>query len=151
PSASPVASHSAARGIAMKKTLVRSALVAILLLLIGLIALNRYRFLLGHASADDWTVSLREAAAGADRVVVRDRNFHGKGALPDVEVSGSEKVRELLDLIEIDARNSGFHCMCDGEYWIHLYRGEQEVLSLGYHHARSLRWHRGRWQGDGLL
>ena len=41
--------------------------------------------------------------------------------------------------------------MCDGEYWIHLYKGDRAILTLGYHHGRSLRWHKGSWKGDGLL
>ena len=60
-------------------------------------------------------------------------------------------IRGLLDLIDIDAAGSGFRCMCDGQYWIHLYRGDRRLVTLGYHHGKSLRWHRGKWKGDGLL
>ena len=104
-----------------------------------------------RARADDWTHSIRKAAAGADRLVVRDLDFRGEGRKPDREIRGADKVRELFALIDIDAAGSGFHCMCDGDYWIYVYKGDQEVLTLGYHHGRSLRWHRGTWKGDGLL
>jgi WD40 repeat protein len=101
----------------------------------------------------DWTRSLREAGAGADRVVVHETDFHGGGAgkQTDCEIRGAGKIREMLDVIDIDPSGSGFHCMCDGDYWIHVYQGDREILTLGYHHGRSLRWHKGGWKGDGLL
>jgi hypothetical protein len=95
--------------------------------------------------------SLRAAAEGADRLVVEDLGFGGKARQPDVEICGADKVQELFALIDIDDANSGFHCMCDGEYWVHVYKGDEKVLTLGYHHGRSLRWHAGWWYEDGLL
>src|SRR5689334_15635487 len=76
----------------------------------------------GAPAAADWADALRAAAAGADRVVVRDQDFFGKGAQPDREVRGADKVRELFALIDVDASRSGFHCMCDGEYGIHVFK-----------------------------
>ena len=100
----------------------------------------------------EWTESLRAAAAGADRLVVQDMDWQGKGCTTNYEIRGArELLRGLLDLVEIDAAGSGFHCMCDGQYWIHVYRADREVATIGYHHGRSLRWHDGKWKGDALL
>jgi WD40 repeat protein len=104
-----------------------------------------------QARDSDWTRSLRGAAVDADRLIVQDLDFHGKGRQPDCEIKGADKIRELFALIDIDVAGSGFHCRCDGEYWIRVFKGDKEVLILGYHHGRSLRWQRGDWKGDGLL
>jgi WD40 repeat protein len=133
----------------MNKTRTQRLLLVGVLLVIGAFVVKS--LLPRHVDASDWVVSLRTAAANADRLVVHDLDFSGKGAQPDFEIEGAAKVRELLQIIHINPAESGFHCMCDGEYWIHLYSGDQEVAVLGYHHGRSLRWHKGSWKGDGLL
>ena len=98
-----------------------------------------------------WTESLRAVASGADRLIIRDMDSSGKGARTDFEIRGADQIRGLFEQIDIDAGESGFHCMCDGDYWFHIYRGEQEVMTIGYHHGKSLRWHDGQWEGDGML
>jgi tricorn protease-like protein len=132
----------------MRKVLLRFVLPVGVLLTVGVVGFYALR---SPGPTSDWTRSLRKAASGADRLVVHDMDFFGKGPQPDCEIRGAGKVREMLDSIDIDASGSGFHCMCDGQYWIHLYKGDREILTLGYHHGRSLRWHKGSWKGDGLL
>jgi hypothetical protein len=154
----------------MRKSTVRIALVVAGFLFVGLVALDLWRVRrrpLPHsgdtaepdsrpapawpAPASTWSADLRAAAQGADRVVVRDQNFFGKGPQADCEVRGADKLEELFALIEIDPGRSGSACMCAGEFWLSVYRGDRELLTLGYHHNQALRWHHGRWKGDGAL
>jgi hypothetical protein len=139
----------------MRKLLLQFVLPLALLVAAGIAVslLSRSRPDGGPKPAPDatWALPLRAAAADADRLVVHDLNFYGEGQKQDCEIQGADKVRELFALIDIDPAESGFHCLCDGEYWIHVYKGDQQVLTLGYHHGRSLRWQRGPWNGDGLL
>jgi WD40 repeat protein len=132
----------------MRKVILWFVLPVTILGTLGLLCASN--FVAAHQNSS-WTTPLRAAAADADRLVVHDMDFFGKGPQPDCEIRGVEKVKEMLDLINIDASGSGFHCNCDGEYWIHLYKGDRAILTLGYHHGRSLRWHEGKWNGDGLL
>ncbi len=136
------------REMTMRKVLIQLVLPAGIVV-VGLLALKSY--FAGHVFASAWVDSLRAAAADADRLVVHDLDFDQKGRQPDVEIRGADKIRQLLEVIDIDPAGSGFHCMCNGEFQIHFYQGDRKVLTLGYHHGRSLRWHQGAWQGDGLL
>jgi hypothetical protein len=139
---------------AMRKVFFRILLPVAAVAIFGLFVVRPYlarHFVPWIGNSKDWSDPLSAAAANADRIVVRDVGFHEGKLQPDCEIRGSEKIQELLGLIDIDAANSGFHCMCDGNYWIHVYKGNEEVLILGYHHGRSLRWHGGTWHGDALL
>jgi hypothetical protein len=137
----------------MRRLLLRFLCVAILAAL-GLLVVRPYlarHFVPWIGTSEDWTAPLKAAAADGDRIVVHDTGFSGGKRKPDYELRGVDKVQELVGLISIDAANSGFHCMCDGNYWIHVYKGKEEILILGYHHGRSLRWQDGTWNGDGLM
>ena len=98
-----------------------------------------------------WTGPLIQAVAEADRLVVSTPAAAGAKPETVAELRGARPIRELIALIEVDAAKSGFHCMCDGDYWIHVYHGDRETAVLGYHHGRSLRWIGGPWKGDALL
>jgi hypothetical protein len=125
----------------MRRILLQLVLPAVLLVVLGSLVKHKVFF--------DRTKVLREAALGADRVVVQDLNFHGKGARPDCEISGADKVRELFQLIVIESDSAP--CMCGGEFRMHVFQGERELVDLGYHHGHALRWHNGRWYVDGWL
>ena len=84
----------------------------------------------------EWADSLRAAAAGADRLVIQDI-WHRKDARPDYEIQGAVVIDGLLDLIEIDAAGSGPPCNCLGQYLIHIYRADKEVVTLSYHHRKK--------------
>lgn len=104
-------------------------------------------------AGDDWNAPLRDATTTASRVVVRSGGTcHREPASETVlaETTDPADLRSLLAAIEIDPDSSGFACMCCGDPTIELYSGEQLLLSLGYHHGRSLRWVDG-WEGDGQL
>ncbi|WP_435893514.1 hypothetical protein [Oceaniferula spumae] len=66
-------------------------------------------------------------------------------------IDGHDKVTELLSMIKINDSQSGFHCMCDGDFLMTLYQGKISMGTVGYHHNRSLRWHSGQWDEDSLL
>ncbi|MBK7403164.1 MAG: hypothetical protein IPJ41_00680 [Phycisphaerales bacterium] len=102
---------------------------------------------------DPWNDPLHKAALGATSIRVRSggtchRDVETEQIL--AEVTDAAGVADLLAIIEIDPDGSGFHCMCCGDPTIEFYKGHQLVLSLGYHHGRSVRWVEG-WEGDGLL
>ena len=65
-----------------------------------------------------WTGALNQAVAGADRLVVRKPPVAGSRTETVSELRGAQQVREMFALIDVDPKGSGFHCMCDGEYWI---------------------------------
>jgi hypothetical protein len=129
---------------ALRKVLCRFVLPIGILFALGVFCLKSYLHSL-------WNASLRAAVADADRLVIHDLGFDGEERQPDCEIRGADKIQELFQLIDIDAGSSGFHCMCDGEYWLQVYEGDREILTLGYHHGRSLRWQKGKWNGDGAL
>ena len=81
----------------MRKAILWFVLPACFLGILGLL------FARGFPAADhdsSWTTSLRTAATGANRLVVHDMDFHGKGPQPDCEIRGAVKIKEMLDLIE---------------------------------------------------
>ncbi len=100
-----------------------------------------------------WRAALLDALEGVDRVrvrtggtchrdIARERTLH--------EEKDAAKVRDLIAQIQIDERQSGFHCMCCGEPSLEFFKGDKLVLTLGYHHGRSMRWV-GGWPADCLL
>jgi hypothetical protein len=104
------------------------------------------------------------AAKGSDRIVVMPtRNVSGEGRpiLPSFEIHGEEAVIDLLNQIDIvppKVTNYGimlsvenFACMCDGDFHIQAYRGEKLLVSIGYHHGKTIRWRKGRWGTDVYL
>lgn len=94
-------------------------------------------------------IALKSAFKNCDRLVVVS-NTPRKPGVP-FEIKGSDQIAELLELLDFDDAESGFHCMCDGDHQITLYRGAQKVGSMSHHHGRSLRWNDERWDGDSLF
>jgi hypothetical protein len=130
----------------MRKTLLSFVAIAVLASTVLLVICGQS----GERHQTGWTGPLKQAVKGADRLVVRKPGA-GPRAESEGEIRGAKQVAEMFALIEIDSQESGFHCMCDGDYWIHVFRGDREVAVIGYHHGRSLRWIRGAWKGDALL
>jgi len=100
-----------------------------------------------------WNEALRLELAPADRVVVRSGGLCHRDVAEEaklLEARGAAKVKEVLDLFEVEEKESGFHCMCCGNPTFEFYRGETLVASLGFHHGKSIRW-LGGWPGDGML
>lgn len=100
-----------------------------------------------------WDALLLDSLTGADRVVVRSGGTCHRDPEKEevlIELDGAERVRELLELIETDDRQSGGHCMCCGDPTFEIFREGVLVAELGFHHGQSLRWV-GGWSGDGML
>jgi hypothetical protein len=117
--------------------------------LVGVVGLTRGWF-------DPWAPSdrtLAKALVGVDRIRVRSggtchRDIASERTL--FEEADPAQVAEVVRLIRIDTAKSGFHCMCCGNPSIEFYRGDELIVTLGYHHGRSVRWREG-WRGDGLM
>lgn len=100
-----------------------------------------------------WERSLVAETRDANRVRVRTggtchRHLEDERVL--FEESNSDRIAELIRSIEVDEWNSGSYCHCCGDPSIEFYNGDELVVTLGYHHGRSLRWREG-WSGDALL
>jgi hypothetical protein len=110
-----------------------------------------YQDVAATTETNEWESKLQKAFRDAeiDQLIIRIPS-QKKDPLLDIKVS-AEEVASLVSAIRIDAEQSGFHCMCDGDYHFLFMKAGKEVASIGYHHSRSLRWHGGGWKGDGLL
>lgn len=101
-----------------------------------------------------WTQKLYQQLEGVDRLHIRSGGTCHRGPESEktlLDLRDAEVVSKVLQNIQITPNDSGFHCMCCGDPTLEFYRGETLVVSLGFHHARSLRWLEGKWKGDGLL
>lgn len=123
----------------------------------GAILVLALLFLGGLWSVFNWKGPLVARASDADRLIIEplafglefnDASFDPSRAF---EINGKEKVKEFLEIVEIDALQSGFHCMCEGDHRIRVFRGPELLLTLGHHHGTALRWHEGKWWGDARL
>lgn len=88
---------------------------------------------------------LKAALAGSDRVRVSEVY---KSANP-FSIHGKDSIAPLIDRLEFNDLNSGFHCMCIGDYRITFFKGTNILASVSYHHGKSLRWE--GWDGDSLF
>ncbi len=100
-----------------------------------------------------WDKSLAQALREADRVRVRSggtchRIMDKEKVL--FEEKDPAKVRQIVGSIAINEPKSGFQCMCCGDPSLEFYQKGTLLLTVGYHHGRSIRWP-GVWPGDGLL
>jgi hypothetical protein len=108
----------------------------------------------GAASKINWTQSLHKKLDGVTRLRVRSggtchRTQENEKTLS--EVTDADQIADFVNGIEINDSESGFQCMCCGNPSFEFYRGDKLVLTLGFHHGRSLRWPDGDWPADGLL
>lgn len=100
-----------------------------------------------------WDQALKAALADVTRLRVRT---HGTCCRTEsrektlFEEKDAAAIRKLVEILEIDEDNSGFHCMCCGDPTLEFYKDGKLVAMLGFHHGRSLRWP-GGWPADGLM
>jgi len=99
----------------------------------------------------DWKAPLLEASVGVDRLVIEPLPWGDDKKKTSFEINGVEKIKQLLDVIAIDAGKSGHSCHCDGDHRLLFYKGDALVLTLNYLHGNSLRWRQGKWKGDARL
>ncbi|HEV2947384.1 MAG TPA: hypothetical protein VGX70_08405, partial [Gemmataceae bacterium] len=99
----------------------------------------------------EWKIHLAAASEGVDRLVVEPLLMSDDKKLSSFEIKGADKIKSLIELIEIDAAHSGYSCNCDGDHRFRFYKGDMLVLTLHYLHGNALRWPEGKWKGDALL
>lgn len=100
----------------------------------------------------DWNGTLRKALRRVTRLRVRSGGLcHRRPGSEQtlLDTADVARIRALIDGIEVDARSSGFKCMCCGNPTLELYEGNRLVVELGFHHGMSLRWK--GWPADGRL
>jgi hypothetical protein len=67
-----------------------------------------------------------------------------------LDVTRSDELSELFELLAIAESENGWHCMCYGEQALELRDDTGAVLAvLGLHHWSSIRWD--EWSSDGQL
>ena len=101
-----------------------------------------------------WEDALRAGLVRADRLSLRtisDQRQRDRHRDSPVEIQGAENVQRLIATMRITPRNSGSYRMSHSDYQLDFYEGERLVATMGLHHGRFLRWHRGRWPGDAEL
>lgn len=135
----------------MRAVMLKIALILALLVPMALVVHARWPYfaLLGGS----WESQLAAAVEGADRLRVRTggtchRDVANERTL--YEEKNPTKIQELVNGIKINESESGFACMCCGDPSLEFYKGDTLVLTVGYHHGRSMRWP-GSWRGDALL
>lgn len=101
-----------------------------------------------------WNAMLQAALKSADRLRVRSggtchRRTEEEKTL--FEIIKTEDVKEVISNIRIDPLKSNFHCMCCGNPSLEFYKGGDLLVTLGFHHGKSLRWMDGPWPMDGML
>jgi hypothetical protein len=108
--------------------------------------------LLPAAYAGGRTDSLREALKGADRLLVEDVEPRPPGdrAKP-FEYKDAAKIATLVNGLDFVETKGAFECMCLGDSKVTFFKGKQKLATLSHHHGRSLRWNKGKWEGDSLF
>jgi len=96
----------------------------------------------------DWRAALVARTAGVDGLRVRQM-YPGDAPPALVETHEADVVRAFLELIRIDDKASGSHCMCEGDYVIHVLRGADVAADVTIHHGHKLR--SDFWPGDAFL
>jgi hypothetical protein len=100
-----------------------------------------------------WEAALRSATEGSTKMRVRYGGFCGQmfdEELTIALVDDPAAVRAFLDLILLDEDESTTPCACCGTPTFELYRGNELVVSLSFHHGKKLRWMDG-WPADAKL
>ena len=101
-----------------------------------------------------WTSTLRTALEGADRIRVRSGGTCHRDPGKEktlFEITDDRVVRDTIARIVLQPSDGGIHCMCCGSPSFEFYMKGKLVVTLGFHHGRSLRWMGGDWPGDALL
>ena len=94
---------------------------------------------------------LLTACENANRLVV-DLNVFPESwdrpQLPTYEVTGSEKIKELLEAIEFEHSWTSFHCKCYGEMFLTFYHDNELLTKIGFQHGQTFRSHDKLWYDD---
>lgn len=96
-----------------------------------------------------WKSQLMEALSGIDRLVIQPLDKPGQEN--EVVIKGAEKLKLLLDRIEIDDARSGHQMLDEGDHLVRFYKGEKCVATISHLFGVAIRWIDGKWKGDGVL
>lgn len=96
-----------------------------------------------------WRKVLVDQISDADRIDIL-------GTYPDhnkllFSIIGKDKIKEFINIIEIDEEESGEMCMCLGDVYFIFKNRNLELAKVSYHHGCRLRWLNGKWLNDGVL
>lgn len=100
-----------------------------------------------------WDESLRRSLKGITRIRVRSGGTCHRDKAAErtlFEETNPGKIEMFTKRFAINEGGSGFHCMCCGSPSFEFYNNEELVVTLGFHHGRSLRWPEG-WPSDALM
>jgi hypothetical protein len=100
-----------------------------------------------------WEKALTDALKGVDRVRVRTGGTCHRDIAREKTLFEEKRPAEIAGLVtnlNIDEKKSGFHCMCCGQPSFEFYNRNELVVTLGFHHGRSVRWPE-VWPSDGAL
>lgn len=99
-----------------------------------------------------WEPALKRELTAVTRLRVRTGGtcHHDGSEKTLIELADRAELTRVIDSIRISDSESGFHCLCCGHPSLEFYRGDELLLTLGFHHGRSLRWATG-WPGDAML
>lgn len=101
-----------------------------------------------------WGELLKASLTGSSKLRIRSGGTcHRRKSKEKVlaEINSITTIDSIINLIEIDGRKSGDHCMCCGSMVFEFFKDSTMHSSLGYHHEKSFRWPEGNWPGDGVL
>lgn len=97
---------------------------------------------------------LAERLGKADRVRARTGGVCNRDEDKEeliYESRDREEIAELARHMVVEEAQSGGYCMCCGNPSFEFYEGDKQVVMIGFHHGRSIRWADGTWPGDGML
>ena len=99
-----------------------------------------------------WKTLLAKQISKANRIDILTTTFrHKKSGELLFTIIGNDKVKELIDLIDISAKESGQECKCSGDAYLVFKNDKKELAKVSYHHGSRLRWHDGEWLNDAVL
>ena len=118
-------------------------------------AIAQFRAAVPHAVVhSSWEGALRHKLTGVTRLRIRSggtchRDLDTEKTLLDLR--DSARIEKLTKAISIADEDSGSNCLCCGDPSLEFYQDDNLILTLGFHHAQSLRWPSGLWPGDAIL
>ncbi|MBL7704203.1 MAG: hypothetical protein JNM21_01535 [Taibaiella sp.] len=95
---------------------------------------------------------LKTLFSGIDIIIIKDGGVCGNQALKEEVVLTLNQQNDIIrfsELLSIDESQTGFHCMCLGNYAIELHSEEALTATIGLHHGQSIRYD--YWNSDAFL
>ncbi len=87
-----------------------------------------------------------------DVIIIKEGGVCGNQALENevaLTLDQQEDIIRFSGLLNIDESQTGFHCMCLGNYAIELHSKGAITATIGFHHGQSIRYD--HWHSDAFL